>query len=190
MLPIERKQQILTWLQKEGTLRISDISERLEVSEMTVYRDVASLVKEQRVHKTSNGVAILDLETSNPKGCSYCAKPINSRLAVQLILTNHQVEQTCCMHCGLLRYNEIESKTSQIICHDFLKDTTISAKRAYFLMEANAHLNCCQPEVLVFDSHKQAQQFQQGFGGELTTFEEARIAIEKSMNGHGCHDSH
>jgi len=55
MLPIERKQQILTWLQEEETLRVAEISERLEVSEMTVYRDIASLVKEQKVLKTSNG---------------------------------------------------------------------------------------------------------------------------------------
>jgi len=187
MLPIERKQQILTWLQEEETLRVAEISERLEVSEMTVYRDIASLVKEQKVLKTSNGVSLIDLGTGDLKKCSYCAKPVQSRLVVQLILTNHQVEQTCCMHCGLLRYKEIESRISQIICNDFIKDTTISARRAYFLMETNAHMNCCQPEVLVFDSQKQAKQFQQGFGGQLTTFEKALIAIEKAMNGHGCH---
>lgn len=189
MLPIERKQQILTWLQEEETLRIAEISERLDVSDMTVYRDISSLVKEQKILKTSNGVTLHELAIGNSKSCSYCAKPVQSRLAVQLILTNHQVEQTCCMHCGLLRYNEIESRISQIICSDFLKDTTISAKRAYFLLETNAHMNCCQPEVLVFDSHKQAKQFQQGFGGQLTTFEKALISIEKAMNGPGCHDS-
>lgn len=190
MLPIERKQQILTWLQEEETLRIAEISERLEVSEMTVYRDISSLVKEQKVLKTSNGVTLIDLATGHSKDCSYCAKPVHSRLGVQFILTNQQIEQTCCMHCGLLRYSEIESKVSQILCRDFLRDTTISAKRAHFLIETNAHMNCCEPEVLVFDSQKQAKQFQQGFGGQLITFEKALVAIEKAMGGHGCHDTH
>lgn len=37
MLSIERQQQILIWLEQEETLRVLDISKRLEVSEMTVY---------------------------------------------------------------------------------------------------------------------------------------------------------
>jgi DeoR/GlpR family transcriptional regulator of sugar metabolism len=36
MLPTKRQEQILTWLEHEETLRVSDISKRIKVSEMTV----------------------------------------------------------------------------------------------------------------------------------------------------------
>ncbi|MFP9052204.1 DeoR family transcriptional regulator, partial [Enterococcus faecalis] len=45
MPPINRQQHILKWLKEEGSLRISDISARFGVSEMTVYRDVNQLVQ-------------------------------------------------------------------------------------------------------------------------------------------------
>ncbi len=45
MLPIERQQQIVTWLEQEGTLRVLDISQRLKVSDMTVYRDIKPLIE-------------------------------------------------------------------------------------------------------------------------------------------------
>ncbi|MBJ3909353.1 DeoR family transcriptional regulator, partial [Salmonella enterica subsp. enterica serovar Agona] len=35
MLPIKRREQILAWIKEEESLRISEISKRLNVSEMT-----------------------------------------------------------------------------------------------------------------------------------------------------------
>ncbi|WP_204414867.1 DeoR family transcriptional regulator [Bacillus tianshenii] len=186
MLPLERQQQILTWLEEEETLRVSDISVRLGVSEMTVYRDIKPLVDEQKVLKTSNGITLVPQELFPSNVCSYCYKPTKSRLSVQLIKVNQQVEQTCCAHCGLLRYQDIKADVSQIICQDFLKGTTISARMAYFLMHADINLNCCEPQVLIFDSKKQAEQFQLGFGGEIYSFEDAIKAIQNEMNGEAC----
>ena len=40
MLPIERQKLILEWLGEEGTLSIVEISKRLYVSEMTIYRNI------------------------------------------------------------------------------------------------------------------------------------------------------
>ena len=51
MLPIERQKQILDWLSKEGNLTITEISKRLNVSEMTIYRDIKPLVEEKRFIK-------------------------------------------------------------------------------------------------------------------------------------------
>lgn len=187
MLPIDRRKQILTWLDEVKSLRVAEISERLMVSEMTVYRDIAVLVKDGTVLKTSNGISLVENTPDVPQGCAYCTKAIHNRLSVQFILNNQEIEQTCCMHCGLLRYNEIETKVSQVICRDFLKDTTLSAKRAFFLMESQVHMNCCQPEILTFASSEQAQQFQKGFGGQIMTFQEALIAIEKAMTEQVCH---
>ncbi|MCF6411062.1 DeoR family transcriptional regulator [Pseudalkalibacillus salsuginis] len=186
MLPIERQQLILTWLEQVETLRVSDISKRLEVSEMTVYRDLKPLIDQQKVLKTSNGVTLIPKINASFNHCSYCYKASNTRLSVQLIKKNQQVEQACCPHCGLLRFQDIGDDVSQIICHDFLKDTTISAKMANFLLNADINLNCCQPQVIAFESIKQIKQFQMGFGGEIYNFEEAIQAITAEMNGKGC----
>lgn len=189
MLPFQRQQQILTWLEQEETLRVSEISKRLGVSEMTIYRDLQPLIEQHKVLKTSNGVALIPPNFVSSNNCVYCNKPSNTRLSVQLIKLDHHIEQTCCPHCGLLRYQDIEKEVSQIICHDFLKDTTISAKMAFFLLDADPNLNCCQPQVFAFESVNQAKQFQVGFGGELYNFEEAIKAIKEKMNGKSCYHS-
>ncbi|MBM7587249.1 DeoR/GlpR family transcriptional regulator of sugar metabolism [Bacillus pakistanensis] len=188
MLPIERQQQILTWLEQEESLRVSDISKRLEVSEMTIYRDLKPLIDQQKIEKTSNGITLLTQSSFSSSHCPYCFKDSNTRMPVQLIKKNQQVEQACCPHCGLLRFQDIKNEVSQIICHDFLHATTISAKTAVFLLNADIHLNCCQPQVIAFESMRQAKQFQMGFGGNIHYFEEAIQAIALEMHGNGgCH---
>ncbi|GIN84853.1 HTH-type transcriptional repressor YcnK [Heyndrickxia sporothermodurans] len=183
MLPIERSQKILEWLECEGNLRISDLSKRLKVSEMTVYRDIKPLIEQQKVIKTSNGVALSPPIKKPAYACSYCYKESNTRHSVQIITIHQQVEQTCCLHCGLLYYSEIEDKVSQILCKDFLHDTTMSAKLATYIIGADINLNCCQPQVIAFESMKQAKQFQKGFGGEVYQFSNAIGAIKQIMNG-------
>jgi len=186
MLPIERQQQILAWLEQQGTLRVSDISNRLNVSEMTVYRDLQPLLGQQKIHKTSNGISLTLPSYASADACSYCYKHANTRMSFHIIKKNHQVEQTCCAHCGLLRYRDIQTEVVQIICRDYLKDTTVSAKMATYLLKTNLLLNCCEPQVIAFDQLKQAQQFQTGFGGEIYNFEQAMDRITAEMNGSSC----
>ncbi|TVX94100.1 DeoR family transcriptional regulator [Paenibacillus agilis] len=186
MLPIERRQQILTWVEQEGSLRVSDISSRLHVSEMTVYRDIKPLIDEQKVIKTSNGIAALPHRqaVSAVPTCTYCYKTANTRYSVKLITKSQQIEHTCCAHCALLRYEDVECDV--ILCHDFLTDTTISAKMATFLFHADVNINCCQPTILTFDSYQQAMKFQTGFGGEIYRFEEAVQTLKQQMNAQSC----
>lgn len=186
MLPVERKQKILLWLEQEGTLRVSDISKRLNISEMTVYRDLKPLIEDQRILKTSNGISLINKNDVSSNNCTYCFKVSNTRLSVQLIKTNNQVERTCCPHCGLLRYHSIEENVSQIICRDFLRDTTISARTATYVLDAAIDLNCCKPQAIAFESRKQAEQFQLGFGGIVYSFHEAIQAIKSGMASSGC----
>jgi len=191
LLPIERQKQLIAWLNEEGTLSIAEISKRLKVSEMTVYRDIKPLLEDNKIHKTSGGVSLATIAAVSPHSCSYCLKELNNRHPVQIITHQQTIEQCCCPHCGLLRYKDIEKDISQIICRDFLQQTTISAKLAYFLMDADFQLNCCQPQVLPFESLKYAEQFQKGFGGTIFRFEQAVEEISKRMNGEsgcGCHN--
>jgi len=186
MLPIERQQQILDWLEKEGPLKVSAISSRLGISEMTVYRDIQSLVEEQKVEKTSNGVALKTVVSTAADTCSYCFKKADTRLAFQLIKTNHQVEQACCAHCGLLRYRDIADEVAYIIGKDYLTDTTFNAKTGTFLMNAEIKLHCCEPQLIPFANSNQATRFQLGFGGESYPFEEAVESLAKEMGSGPC----
>ncbi|MED1606324.1 DeoR family transcriptional regulator [Cytobacillus kochii] len=189
MLPIERREKMIDWLEKEGPLKVSTISKRLGVSEMTVYRDIKPLLKQDKIIKTSNGIALIPRNITKENQCTYCLKPLQARLSVQIIRENDVIEQTCCPHCGLLRYEDIKEDVTQIICRDFLKDTTMSAKAALYLINADLDLNCCHPQVICFNSYKHAKQFQQGFGGEILPFEEAIKEIVKQMSGGCCHSN-
>lgn len=187
MLPFERQKQIVNWLKEEGALSIVEISKRLNVSEMTVYRDIKPLIEDNKIKKTSKGISLAAITNSVSNTCTYCLKELNNRHSVQIITKDLNVEQFCCPHCGLLRYKDIKKNVSQLICRDFLQGTTISAKLAYFLMDCDFQLNCCQPQVLTFDSLKYAEQFQKGFGGIILDFNEAMEEISKRMDGiRGC----
>jgi len=187
MLPIERREQIVTWLKQEGALSISEISQRLKVSEMTVYRDIKPLLDDKKISKTSGGISLIPTSNATSNTCTYCLKESNNRHPVQIITNDLRVEQLCCPHCGLLRYKDIEKDVSQIICRDFLLNSTISAKMAYYLLDTDFNLTCCQPQVLTFETLKHAEQFQKGFGGMVLRFEEAVVEIQKRMKGEpGC----
>ena len=187
MLPIDRQKNILTWLEEEGSLKVAELSKRLDVSEMTIYRDAKPLIEKKLVAKISGGLSFIPKVTRSSNDCSFCYKEIKTRHAVQIIKHNQEMEQLCCPHCGLLRYEDIEDQVSHIICRDFLYDTTISAKMAYFLMGATLNMNCCQPQAITFESKKEVELFKKGFGGEIFTFEEAIVEIKERMNPSCCH---
>ena len=186
LLPVERQQQILTWIEEEGALKVSEASRRLGVSEMTVYRDIQPLTEQGKILKTSNGLTRASLPSVRADHCIYCGKGTDNRFAVQLIRADHGVEQACCAHCGLLRYGDIRGEVAQIICRDYLTDTTIGGRSASFLIGADVRLNCCEPQVLVFSSLRDAERFRSGFGGELYHLDDAITAINNQMGGHTC----
>ncbi|RLQ96199.1 DeoR/GlpR transcriptional regulator [Falsibacillus albus] len=189
MLPIERKKQILSWLRKEGSIKIGEISKRLQVSEMTIYRDLKPLIEQEEVYRTSGGITLRKEAPSLPNHtCTYCHKISLTKFSIQILTLDQEVEHACCAHCGLLRFHDIENDVAQIICKDFLHDTTLNAKTAYYLFNPDLSINCCMPTVLTFGSLKNAQQFQTGFGGNLLSFPDAIVEIKKVMKlNNSCH---
>lgn len=87
MLPIKRRQQILAWVKEEESLRISEISKRLNVSEMTVYRDIKPLVENGQVIKTAGGITLNKPKQQLGQLCVVCGKGAGSRLSVQIVKT-------------------------------------------------------------------------------------------------------
>ncbi len=190
MLPVERQQRIKELIQDKHNMKIAELSKVLGVSEMTIHRDVKPLIDEGLIMKTFGGITIVRddssvHEASDSDVCVYCRRSVHEKLAYRLILSNNKIEMTCCAHCGLLRHRQLGDKVIQAICPDFLRSTTISAPLAWYVMDTSIRIGCCQPQVLTFEWREHANNFVQGFGGDVYSFSEAMEAVFQKMNGHG-----
>lgn len=193
ILPIERQRQIKMLIQKKKTLKISELSERFNVSEMTIYRDIKPLIEEGLAVKTFGGIALAAENTkptlSDQSRCVYCRKPNNPKMTYRLILANDNIETACCAHCGLLRHQQLGEKVLQAICHDFFMHTTISAPLTWYVMGTSLNVSCCQPQVLTFENREYAEKFVKGFGGTIYRFQEVMEVVFREMQGQSglCH---
>lgn len=186
MLPIDRQKQIRKLIQKDKTLKISELSKRFNVSEMTVYRDIKPLLEEGLISKTPGGMSLNEKKhqtLSDQSHCVYCHKPNHSKMIYRLILTDDKIESTCCAHCGLLRHRQLGEKVSHAICRDFFMDTTISASLAWYVMDTTLNIACCQPQVLTFEQKEHADKFVKGFAGKVYSFHEVIGVIFQKMSG-------
>ncbi len=66
MIPVERQQLILSSLAERDVLSIAELMERLDVSHMTVRRDIQKLEKDGRVQSVSGGVQLIQKITHEP----------------------------------------------------------------------------------------------------------------------------
>lgn len=171
-------------VQEKKSVKISELSAILSVSEMTVHRDVKPLIDEGAIIKTFGGITLKEPaeQTAQDAACSYCQGPINKRLAYQFILANHTMEYACCAHCGLLRHRQLQSRDVQAICFDFLKQTTINSSQASYVMNTSIDMGCCKPQVLTFEQESDAKKFVKGFGGDVYSFNEASNIVFDQMN--------
>ena len=191
MLPVERQNRIKMLMQEREHMKISELSQELAVSEMTIHRDLKPLINQGFVIKTFGGVTISQQHTSqqtpSPKACIICQRHINERLAYRMIFPNNKIEIACCAHCGLIRHRQQADHISQAICYDFLKNTTINAPVSWYVMDTSIHIGCCQPQVLTFELKEDAEKFTKGFGGDIYTFDEALQTVHDKMHQPCCH---
>lgn len=191
MLPIERQKRINQMIQDKKSIKIADLSKELGVSEMTIHRDIKPLIEDGLVAKTFGGITLITAEVSEhlPETCVICSRIINEKMAFRLILANDKIEIACCAHCGLLRHHQLGKSVMQAICYDFLRQTTISAKTAWYVMDTTINMGCCQPQVLAFEWEKHANNFIKGFGGKVYSFNTATEEVIQKMNDdeHDCH---
>ena len=189
VLPIERRNRIKALLKEREHMKIAELSEILDVSEMTIHRDLKPLIDEGFVMKTFGGVALVKETTEEhipDNTCVICRRLISERLAYRIILKNNKIEMACCSHCGLIRHQQLGDEVMQALTHDFLKQTTINAVSAWYVMDTSLVAACCQPQVLSFESKEDADKFVKGFGGQVYSFNEAIPALDEKMKGGGC----
>lgn len=192
MLPAERQYQIKTLLTNNKTMKISDLSSKLGVSDMTIHRDLKPLINDGFIIKTFGGVTLNEVTVQtnkDPVTCVICHREYDDRLAYRLISANDKIEIACCAHCGLIRHRQIAENVIQAMCHDFLTQTTISAPSAWYVMNTSINIGCCQPQVLTFELKEQALKFIKGFGGNVYQFNEAIEVVHEQMNCNSCQQS-
>ncbi|WP_165822542.1 DeoR/GlpR family DNA-binding transcription regulator [Paenibacillus montanisoli] len=61
MLPLQRKQALLTYLARQGAATMKELSDHFGVSEMTIRRDIQLLEQENRVQRSHGGVIYREL---------------------------------------------------------------------------------------------------------------------------------
>ena len=191
MLPIERQQRIRELILDNQNMKISELSKLLSVTEMTIHRDLKPLIEDGIIIKTFGGISLVNkaqIQKEN-EACIYCNSPIHQKMSYRLILVNNKIEMACCAHCGLLRQRQLGNEVAQAISYDFLRQTTISAPLAWYVMDTSIDIGCCQPQVLMFEWEEHANKFVKGFGGNLYPFKEAIEVVFEKMNGNvqSCH---
>ncbi len=90
MLAIERKNEILSILQKEKSVLVADLSQKYHVTEETIRRDLDKLEKEGFVKKTYGGAVLnestnIDLPFKIRERANKAEKTIIARLVTELI---------------------------------------------------------------------------------------------------------
>jgi DeoR family transcriptional regulator, copper-sensing transcriptional repressor len=172
-LPSVRQSQILEWLQETSTLTIEQLAERLQVSIMTVHRDLNELARTGRVAKVHGGVTLpSSISTSSPATCALCEMHVNGRTTFGIQTQSGDQLQSCCPHCGFLLLGGLKNVTS-VLVRDFLYGRMINAWQASYLLESDVQL-CCLPSVLCFANRTDAKRFQSGFKGRIADFTETQ----------------
>lgn len=191
LLPVERKHIIKEWIVERQTMKISELSKEIGVSEMTIHRDIKPLIEEGFIVKTYGGITIAESGNkakSSLNQCDYCHREVNDRFSYRLFLADNNFVTACCAHCGLLEYRQLGDQVTHAICRDFMMQTTISALLAWYVMDTTIQVGCCQPQVLTFERKDHADKFVRGFGGKVYNFTAALEVINSKMCGtnHSC----
>jgi hypothetical protein len=172
-IPSVRQEQILRWLQDSHTLTIDELVARLDVSIMTVHRDLDALERAGLAEKVHGGVTLPEGRTAVRKEsdtCKCCNLALSSRSAFVIQGENGEQTQACCPHCGLLLINDYPA--AAVLARDFLYGRMVNARQAVYLVESDVTL-CCVPSVLSFASRDDAERFQKGFNGTVLLFDDA-----------------
>jgi len=189
----ERRKQLLAWLDTEGNLSISEITERFKVSKMTVHRDLTLLENRQALRRIHGG-ALANPRSSiqpDPAGsggpqsvpgqCLICFRSATQHLVYNLTLRNGESRLACCPHCGVSAHLQYKDQVVMALTADYLTGRQHPVHNSTFLM-GSVVAPCCQPSILTFENEEMARRFQDGFGGRLGKLQEALEFLQHELN--------
>jgi hypothetical protein len=180
VLAADRQRRILELVEANGSVLVSDLVNELEVSRMTINRDLGHLAGTGAVTKVYGGAMSRSKpDASSPHDCLMCGTEIGSRTTMTLVNDNGTQSQACCPHCGLMLLSQ-HSDVTAALAQDFIGGQMVNIRSATFLVAPDVTV-CCVPTVLCFEERGDAERFSRGFGGRLTTWEEAQVDVRDHM---------
>jgi DeoR family transcriptional regulator, copper-sensing transcriptional repressor len=179
MLASERSQFILKELEDTGRVRVNDLSKTLNVSRMTIHRDISLLAEKGLLEKVFGGAVAVVQEPAGNQGCVMCGMGNKERTAFVVNCADGSQLQACCPHCGIMVLAAREQAISAMAA-DFLHGRMINVRSAFFLVDPELSV-CCTPTVLCFQRHDEVKKFQRGFGGEVMDLQQTQNYLRESM---------
>lgn len=196
----DRRQALLAWLNEKGSLSLTEIVARFEVSKMTAHRDLDLLEKRQALKRIHGGaIAATGGKDSSPapasavlqlrEGCSICHQPIRQHLLYSVTLVNGNQCHYCCPHCGVSAQVAEPDQMVMALATDFLTSRPHPAQQSWFVLGSEV-IPCCRPSMLTFADQTMARRFQVGFGGRIGRLDDALDYLRQEMSlhreGDGC----
>ncbi len=172
-VPAARHQQILNWLDEEGSLSIKELQNRLAVSHMTIHRDLDLLAEQGLIKKVRGGAVVIQIQDEqrlDNRTCAMCGMHVTRRLEFKVIRKGKIPLTACCPHCGLMLVAG-SSDTDSALARDYLYGHMVNVYQAHYVVASDIHL-CCEPTVLCFAKAEDAAKFSRGFGGKVRSFQE------------------
>jgi len=197
MKSTERRKKLVSWLEKDGTLSLSEMVDYFGVSKMTIHRDLDWLVQNKALKRIHGGAASIERPSNQlPDNsfdrlsllkCLICNRPPSQQLLYTITLRNGEQKVACCPHCGISAHLMLGDQVVTALTADFLSARLHSAQHSYYVMEGVVAY-CCKPSILTFDDEEMALRFQKGFGGTLGRFNDAIAFLKKDMSLHNPED--
>lgn len=181
MILSNRQRSILDMLEQQGSVAIGALAQTLQVSPMTVHRDLDQLERAGQLRKVRGGAQPVTLPAEAGDACIACYAPLSLRTQVVLHLADGSQRRACCPHCGLMALSRSQDSVSAFLVTDFLRGRVVNGRTATFLASPTVSV-CCTPTVLAFESAEDAQRFQTGFGGQLLNLDEALTFLQAEMH--------
>jgi predicted transcriptional regulator len=177
----QREKKILEQVREHGSVSIKELAGALDVSAMTIHRDLNKLAAEGLVSKVHGEV----MAPSTPgrgggNTCAICGKAASERTAFVISVAGGESKRTCCAHCGLMLQEQTDG-VLQSMTADFLHGHMVSATQAYFVVQGELSI-CCVPSILSFGSKQEAGKFTRGFGGKVLSMFDAIHYLQSIMH--------
>ncbi|WP_457600827.1 DeoR family transcriptional regulator [Hydrogenivirga sp.] len=175
-----RKEEIIRLIE-EGYTTAKELARYFDVSLMTIYRDLKELEEEGRIVRKHGNIELKKDSDIRESVCAVCGKEVDLRLAFIYILRGGKKVHTCCAHCGLIAYKNInKDKIEMSITRDFITCNPINAFMGTFVVGGSV-APCCTPPAFVFADRENAERFAKGFGGYICDFADAVLKMEELM---------
>ena len=165
---------------------MQELQERLEISHMTIHRDLNKMAEQHLVLKVRGGAKLAPLQNKETgrRHCAMCSGQLSERSEFVIMLREESQCGACCPHCGILLLAQREEVES-VLARDYLHGRMVNAYRAYYVVDSDIRL-CCVPGTLCFSNKSEAEKFQRGFGGQVLTFSQT-LHLLRDSHKHSHH---